>query len=268
LFSSSACVSLCDGSKPFAAQMCAPMCAAPTRGMALGCALRMGSSSSAQMTDKSSLNLCTSAKKSAGFAFPSMSGMFRGLFQQRSSEPKPTRASLGQESSMYYDVDKKQWCETSTKSAPSMSWQSSQIDSCENGGYASPPRMAKHAELTKCEIEQKSSSNPTAPCRMKALEDLLCLAAANGSFRPGAQSIVGVKDESISEWAAGLGTSVDVVLTALVLAYLRSEYPKEKETWALVACKSMAWLGKQEHTWKTETITNVEALISSAACKL
>jgi hypothetical protein len=77
-----------------------------------------------------------------------------------------------------------------------------------------------------------------------------------------------VTDESLRAWAFEFGISIEVLLTALVLVYLRREFPKEKSTWILVAQKSMKWLGNQEHAWKAEALPDVEALISKAACAL
>lgn len=170
---------------------------------------------------------------------------------------------------MYYDMEKKQWFERGQElSDPAPTPAPPPAPAPVARGCLAPPPMAQHAELAMCEAERKSSLAPTGPSRMKQLERLLCLAAANGSFRPGAESIVGLKDELICAWAAEFGTSEDVLLTALVLAYLRQEFPKEKDTWILVARKSMVWLENREHAWKTEAIADVEALISKAAGKL
>eukprot|EP00746_Dinoflagellata_sp_MGD_P014082 gnl/MRDRNA2_/MRDRNA2_130692_c0_seq1.p1 gnl/MRDRNA2_/MRDRNA2_130692_c0~~gnl/MRDRNA2_/MRDRNA2_130692_c0_seq1.p1 ORF type:complete len:247 (-),score=59.68 gnl/MRDRNA2_/MRDRNA2_130692_c0_seq1:97-837(-) len=118
------------------------------------------------------------------------------------------------------------------------------------------------------QAESKSSSVPKAPSRMQALEHLLCLAGANGSYHPAVQSILGVKDKWMHALASECGIRrTDILLTALVLTYLRSEFPADVGTWVLVSSKSMAWLGKNEHDWKTEAITDVEALISSVARK-
>jgi hypothetical protein len=200
----------------------------------------------------------SATKKSAAFQPPSFSGMFRRLFSS-TSEAAPeqaTRAALGGSSSMYYDVEKKRWRERGMEAAT------------EEAAALAPPPMAapalssmeQHVNLAKSEAEQISPVS-----RMKALESLLCLAAANGSFRPAAQSILGVTDESLRAWASELGISMEVLLTALVLVYLRHEYPKEKSTWMLVAQKSTKWLGNQENAWKTDTLPDVDALISKVA---
>jgi len=214
----------------------------------------------------SSTQFYRSAKKSGGFGLPSPSfsgigSMFGRLF--RSSEPQATRASLGGQCSMYHDTEKKRWRERGQETVES--------EACSVGSVPPPPMVCatvkceaeghdsnKKGKNEKKEKEQKSSLVPSAPSRMKTLEGLLCLAAANGSFRRTAQSVLGVKDESICAWAAEFGTSTEILLTALVLAYLRSEFPKEKDTWTLVACKSKAWLVKQESEWKTEAIKDVE----------
>lgn len=54
-------------------------------------------------------------------------------------------------------------------------------------------------------------------------------------------------------------------MTALVLMYLRREFHDEKDTWDLVAKKSLAWLCTQELQWKNERIGDVEDLLSAAS---
>eukprot|EP00746_Dinoflagellata_sp_MGD_P102942 gnl/MRDRNA2_/MRDRNA2_42344_c0_seq1.p1 gnl/MRDRNA2_/MRDRNA2_42344_c0~~gnl/MRDRNA2_/MRDRNA2_42344_c0_seq1.p1 ORF type:complete len:899 (+),score=162.08 gnl/MRDRNA2_/MRDRNA2_42344_c0_seq1:98-2794(+) len=196
----------------------------------------------------------SAAKQSSflgGYGFPRISSMFKRMSDP--SEPKPTRAALGGASSIYFDKEKGRWRESECAETFSVDLQS-------------PPK-AKSAEFKMDESVdlglQKSSCVPAAPSKMKALENLLCFAAANGSFKPAAQSILGLKDESITAWAVELSITTEILLTALVLGYLRRDFPGEKDTWSLVECKSVAWLQKQDHLWRND----IEALISKAGGK-
>jgi hypothetical protein len=106
---------------------------------------------------------------------------------------------------------------------------------------------------------------------MATLETLLCLSASNGSFdlSAGLQNLLAISEGSIVSWAAQWSTadqqpSMRTLTTALVIAYLRIHFPKEKETWDLVASKAVAWLRSQEDEWLCASIQSEEALIAAA----
>jgi len=200
-------------------------------------------------------------KSSGGYGFPQFfSNMFKGSSYRKETEEKATRAALGGQSSVYYDQAKGRWREAGGEEEEA------------NSTAIPPPPKMKQAEVLEAKAEgkmmdgatQKSLSVPAGHSRMKALESLLLLAAANGSFKPAAQPILGIKDASMCKWATELSTTTDILLTALVLAHLRRDFPDEKEAWSLVECKSLAWLQKQDHAWKND----IEALISHAASKV
>lgn len=136
------------------------------------------------------------------------------------------------------------------KARPDWSLASDEADFCNN---------------TQTDVQQAYS-------RMDKLKRLLCLSAANGSFVPSEAvlALMCVSEAAISVWAAAWGDadrqpSSRILVTALVLAYLRREFPNEKSTWGLLAEKSTQWLGKQENDWKNTATEDVEALIMVAA---
>merc|ERR1719321_367671 len=118
------------------------LCSASLDSLVLGCASQSASIDSLAMQPLSLASTSTqfyrSAKKKKGFGLPSMSGIFQGLFS--SGEPKATKAVLGGPSSMYYDVEKKQWRERGQERADP------EPDAEE---FVAPPPMAQHAKPAK-----------------------------------------------------------------------------------------------------------------------
>eukprot|EP00746_Dinoflagellata_sp_MGD_P002856 gnl/MRDRNA2_/MRDRNA2_105586_c0_seq1.p1 gnl/MRDRNA2_/MRDRNA2_105586_c0~~gnl/MRDRNA2_/MRDRNA2_105586_c0_seq1.p1 ORF type:complete len:900 (-),score=159.00 gnl/MRDRNA2_/MRDRNA2_105586_c0_seq1:146-2845(-) len=113
----------------------------------------------------------------------------------------------------------------------------------------------------------------TSVCKAEVLEQLLRLSAANGRFALSKEliSILRISDATIHSWSKDFGIhqpSTDVLMTSLVLAFLRREFPKETDIWVLVGSKSLAWLQTQEKEWKTEAIQHLEALLFRAAKSL
>lgn len=148
------------------------------------------------------------------------------------------------------------------------------------GSAASPEYDEESAVQAKLGREDKAEREHVATttlgvgtsslCKTEVLEKLLRLSAANGCFALTKEltGILRISDATIHSWSKDFGIhqpSTNVLVTALVLAYLRREFPKETDIWVLVGSKSLAWLQNQEKEWKTEVIQHVEALLSSAA---
>lgn len=144
------------------------------------------------------------------------------------------------------------------------------VNTCES---AVPPACSKSnmkEDSSHCSLTGSGSS------RMQALEQLSCLADASGSFGHSAKLEVAINVTEavitglINEvWGtAGKKPDITIIWTAFVLAHLNRAFAAEKDTWELLAMKSMKCLRDRQEEWETSELADVDALIAIASSRL
>jgi len=130
---------------------------------------------------------------------------------------------------------------------------------------SSPPRKIQ-------EMSGPKSETSTATSSMAKLETILRLSAADGSFSHSAklEGATGISGQMLERCAQELlgqsGSQMRdrLLVTALVIAYLRKEFASEKATWHLVTEKSACYLKSRITDWRRPTLESVEDLIAKA----
>jgi len=119
----------------------------------------------------------------------------------------------------------------------------------------------------------RSSEASLDTLTMANLEAVLRLSAADGSFCHSAklEGATGISQQMLERVTQELlgksGSPMQdrVLVTALVIAYLRKEFASERATWHLVAEKSACYLNSRIRDWRHSTLESLEDLISKAA---
>jgi len=124
-------------------------------------------------------------------------------------------------------------------------------------------------------LRNQEMSGPNAltdTSSMAKLEVVLRLSAADGSFSqsPKLEGATGISGQMLERCArelfgqSGSQMQDQVIVTALVVAYLHKEFVSEKATWHLVAEKSACYLDSRISDWKQPSLQSVEDLIAKA----
>lgn len=133
------------------------------------------------------------------------------------------------------------------------------------------PRSATHGAPPLVQGKESSSES------LEELQRLLGLALPDGSFAecPALRDILGISEQTLTLWEESQwrgrgvwGVCDEVLVTALVLGFLRLRFSAEGDVWHQAWEKSISWLESEAPRWANNAIPDIDILITAAVARL